>query len=401
MIDGLKTEPHDRKPENRRSDDGAIEKADINKKSWLKEHSKAALVSIIGFISAAAIPVWQSYFAEQAHIAIEVSSIQRELSDGFKTPLYTDELKILESYMPDHLLFEVDLQGKLGDKLDYPDFTLEVLQKAYEKARLHLKEISNINYTLSANQAEIDRFLDDKNHQRLLTEFRVKDLNKWQLSNYIDDAEATYYQEQLLLISRNYSEMKFTSEGEPEINIAALRYLLQDIREDLGDVIHDNEAKLEQLRDNINSISDQLENLAAIQSKNYSYFEIEVLTTNSGAGNTSLRPLGLLRVQVSDNNYVDIQLTLDDYEESSELADNSTNILHYRSKPLHNFRKDDRHLINNFWGSTGLAQLLVLDTNQGVHVSQRTAFADNLNQKVMLEHLQRVAAEELNADNNH
>lgn len=358
----------------------------------LINHVKAVVLAVTGIISAIAIPVWQIYFVETADVVIEIAAISRIESLQFSAALETDELLLLEPYIPDVLLYEFDSVGNKGDKIDYPTFNLNVLFDAYDKAKQDLKNISTTKSKLQFSISRIDSFLDPSDTQNLLTEFRLSELKEWDLSNHIDDAEARYYEGQVLEITRSYSTMTFQAESEPEINIQALKFLLNDVKEDITDVIHSSNLRLDTLRDNIRSIETQLEKLKGEQLSKYTYFEVEVVASNAGRSSTSLRPLSLMRVQISDDNYVDIRLLMVNYKEQAELLPSSTNIIHYRSEELHSFPKEDQALINTFWGSTGRVRLFNLDTKHNVFTSNQIAFVDNLNQKVMIDRLKKVAA---------
>ncbi|KZN68738.1 hypothetical protein [Pseudoalteromonas luteoviolacea] len=359
----------------------------------VKQNIRSILLGIAGVISAAVIPVWQIYFVETPEVVIEIASINRNDSSRFRIPLDTDELALLEPYVPEELLYEYNKLGQQGDKIDYPEFTLKTVFSAYEKAKQDLKNMAVTKANLQKSIERIEAYLDPNNHQYPLIEFRVSELKEWDLSNYIDDSEARYFEEQVLAITRNYSQMVFDQNEDPEINIAALKFLLNDVKEDIHDVILESSIRHERLRDDIRNIETQLQKLKSQQLELYTYFEVEIVASNAGRASTSLRPLALMRVQISRNNYVDIRLQLLDYTEQAELSPSSTNILRYRSSELNTFPHEDQGLINTFWGSTGRVRLYAMDTKHNVFVSNQTAFVDNRNQKLIVDKLKDVAAD--------
>jgi hypothetical protein len=366
----------------------------VNGSGWrqkLKDHGKTVALGVAGVISAAFIPIWQIYFVETSDVMIEIAAISRIESTQYKVLLDTDELMLLAPYIPESLLFEFDNTGGKGDRIDYPTFTLAVLIGAYDKAKQDLKNISVTKANLLRRINTIDLFLDPTNTEYELTEFRLSQLKEWDLRNYIDDAEAEYYEQQVLAITRSYSTIKFEND-QPKINTLALAFLLKDVKEDIFDVIQSSDIRLEGLRDNIRSIETQLDKLKYVQLNQYTYFKVDVVASNTGRISTSLRPLALMRVQISDDNYVDIRLMMEDYKEQGELQPSSTNIIHYRSGEIHSFPKEDQSLVNTFWGSTGRVRLFSLDTKHNVFTSNQIAFVDNLNQKVMIDKLKKVAA---------
>ncbi|TLX47501.1 hypothetical protein C1E24_09150 [Pseudoalteromonas phenolica] len=360
-----------------------------------KNHLKGLVLGGLGVVSAAAVPVWQIYFVETSEVAIEVTSISRIESDHFKVALDTDELQMLEPYITENLLYEFNHLGQRGDKIDFPEFSLATLFTAYDKAKQDLKNISITKTKLQQSIERIDAYLDPANQQYPLDEFRVSELKSWDLSNHIDDAEAQYFENQVLAITRDYSQMEFNTQAQPALNLSALAFLLNDVKEDITDVIRESNNRHERLRDDIRNIETQLQKLKDQQFEQNTFFTVDAVVSNSGRASTSLRPLALMRVQISDNNYVDIRLEQQRYSEQSELLPSSTNMLSYRSLELYSFPSEDQALINTFWGSTGRVQMYAMDTQQNVFSSNQIAFVDNRNQKVILDKLKEVASKQM------
>lgn len=358
----------------------------------IKNHTKAVALALMGTLSAALIPIWQIYYVQTPDIQIEVSSIDRIEDNSYRVLLDTDELQLLEPYIEEAMLYEFDALGNRGDKISYPTFSLSTLWGAYDKAKQDQKNISDIKSSLQETIERIDHIQSDENKHNQLAEFRISELKQWDLSNHIDDAEARYYEQQVLELTRDYSRMEFKNSETPQINIEALEYLLTDVKEDINDVIKSSTIRHEKLRDHLASIESQLLKLNQIQLEKHTYFKVDVIASNMGRVSSSLRPLALIRVQISDDNYVDIRLYMENYKNQAELLPSSTNIIQFRSKTLRTFPVEDQQLINTFWGSTGKVRLYTLDTNQQVYVSNQIAFVSNLNLKVMLDKLKETAS---------
>ncbi len=350
-------------------------------------------IAIIGGISAAAIPIWQIYFVETSNVSIEIASIIREESNDANIQLKTDELKQLEHYIPDTLLYDYNKQGKRGDKLDFPAFSISVLIKAFDKSKQDIKNIAAINNLLREYQTQIKEFINENDNKHILEEFHIANLKKWSLSRYIEDTAATYYETQLLAITRSYSDLPYNEEGLPILNLAAVRSLLVDVGEDLEKVSVDNNIRLSRLRNDIRNIESQIEKLKKDQSDKYSRFKVEIVAFNNGRAATSLRPLALMRVQISQGNYADVYLTMINYSKNSELAAGATKIIHYISDQLITFPKGDQTLINNFWGSTAWFHVYTIDTSQNIFTSNHVPFADSVHRKVIFDKLKEVASD--------
>jgi len=352
-------------------------------------------IATIGILLTIAIPVWQIYFVETAKIKMEIASVHRFESDSPNILLSTDELEQLELYIPETLLYEYNKQGKRGDKLHFPKFSISVLLKAFDKAKQDIKNIADINNSLREYQIQIQKFINGSDDEYQLEEFRIANLKGWHLSRYIEDNEAAYYETQLLAITRSYSTMKFTEEGTPIIRMEAVGSLLVDVGEDLVEVSAENIKRLNRLREDIRSIESQLDKLEQSQSERYSSFDVEVVISNQGRASTSLRPVALMRVQVSQENYADVSLKMKEYSENAELAAGATKIIRYRSDQIYTFPSDDQVLLNNFWGSTAWFRIYTMNTGQEAFSSNKVAFADNLNQKIILDRLKDLAANEI------
>ncbi|NVK72168.1 hypothetical protein C0J08_20075 [Marinomonas sp. CT5] len=357
----------------------------------IRKHVKAISLSILGILSAAIIPIWQIYFVEQPDVHIEITEIRRINSSDFKVPLSTDELQLLKPYLDEDLFYTFDKNGNRADKINYPEFSIETINAAFNKAKMDIKNITETKSILSKHIATINKYLNPKDKAHLLIEFRVGEIKDWSLRNYIDDDEARYYEKQVLRITRDYADMHFQKGKGAPINTDALNFLLSDVKEDLIEVISENEIRVEKLRDNIQAIDTQITKLKKEQRDIYSFFDVSVVATNNGRASASLRPVALLRVNISKDNYVNLKLDMDDYQDQSNLPEGSTKILHYQSKILHDIPSEDRIMVNTFWGSTGRASVLSLDTKQNIYISNTIAFADNSNQKVMFDKLKESA----------
>ena len=363
-----------------------------NIKQRLHSHIKPIGVAVIGFLSAAAIPIWQIYFVETSDIEIEIGEIRRIHSDDYRVALSTEELQLLKPYIDEELFYEVEANGERGDKIRYPTFDVDTLNQAYQKAKIDLKNIAETKRQLSHYIETIDAYLTTDNHEFQLVEFRVGEMKSWGLSSYIDDNEAAYYEHELLSITRNYSDMTFKSGKAPKLNVPALEFLLSDLKEDLLEVIATNDVRLDKLRDNMRGIDVQLNKIQSEQRDLYSYFEVDAVATNNGRVGAALRPIGLMRATIHGNNYVDIKLEMLDFQTSSELPPSSTRLVRYRSFELHQMPVEDRNLANAFWGTTGQARLLNLDTKRQVYASKATTFADKSNRKILYDQLKKSAA---------
>lgn len=353
---------------------------------------KAALVALLGILSASAFPLWQLYFIDTPDISIEVTAISRPQTQTLEVYLDNEELMLLEPYIPETLRYEYDEAGNQGDKIAHPSFSLEVLEQAYERAKRDLKYTSTTQEDLKSHLMVIDAYLDPSNIEYSMQEFRVGTLKHWNLSSYIDDIEAQYYQQQVLKITRDYAHMHYNQENRPQIDLRALAYLLEDLKEDIHDVLTSNITRLKALRENMQGIDSQIEKLRQVQYRQYSYFVFDVIVSNMGRSSTSLRHQALTRVQLDENNYVDIMLELLDERKHAELQPSSTQLMQFRSSPLYTFPEGDRALLNTFWGTARKARLYCIDARHNIYESNPVTFIEHLSAKTLMDKLKKAAS---------
>lgn len=354
-------------------------------------HTKALIIGILGTLSAAAIPIWQIYFVDVSNLETSIGAIRLIHPKDIQISLSSPPLNLLEPYIPEELRYKYDQQGHRGDKLEYPKFKLSQLDQAYQLAQTELLDQSDTNAILQAHIKTIDEYLSPTDLEHLLTEFRVSTLRSWNLSNYIDDVEATYYQQQVLRLTRNYATLHFTKNGQPLIHKKALAFLLQDVREDLQEATQQTNHRLNLLRDNIHNIGSQLSRIKQQQLTDNAYFEIEQIVSNVGRASTSFQPQAMLRVSFGGANHENILLTMMDYQQNAEIPAATTRLISYRSPTLKELQPSERRLLLALWGTRGDARLLTMDTQGTFYITPPKAFLDNQNNKQLLDQLKAVA----------
>ena len=99
----------------------------------------------------------------------------------------------------------------------------------------------------------------------------------------------------------------------------------------------------------------------------------------------------LFRVYIGRENYIDLKLTLSDFESKSEIAPNSTVVGTFSSSDISQLPEEDRKLINTYWGQSVQCKLFVEDVQGEATASNSIAFSEGLYQKIIFDRLAVVA----------
>ena len=358
-------------------------------KENLRIHASYLGMVVAGLTLIVAIAIWLTYFANTAKINMEIDEIRRVNSPVHQVTLAAEELRLLEGYLDESLLYQRKPNGERGQVIHSPKFNIDELFKAQNRAKVDLKYIHESKLQLMQYIGIIDGYLDPQNTELVLSDFRVGEIKSWRLRNYIDEDEANNYEQQVLLITRNFSEMSF---NWPLVNTRALMFLLSEVKRDLQNVIAMNDLRLAELSVNMREIDVLVNNLKKDQKERYSFFEVDVLATNDGFRSASLQPVSIVRINTGDNEYVDLKLEMVNFQKMPELSAKSSRLLSYRSDELNQLPAEKRHLVNEFWGGLEQVRLIGLDKKLHVYISPPAIFSDKNTQSEMLSHLTTASA---------
>lgn len=114
--------------------------------------------------------------------------------------------------------------------------------------------------------------------------------------------------------------------------------------------------------------------------------------SNSGAGAISLRPQGFLRVYLGGNNYVDIELNMEQYDTKGDMQPRSSKIVGYKSDAIGTLRDTDQDKINTYFKQNVPAALFIIDINGKVYQSNTIPFAQGLYQQSVFDMLRSTAS---------
>lgn len=315
--------------------------------------------SAIGLCLAFAVPIWQTYFLNAPKLSVEITSIKRTVSDQAVIALQDfPELQILKKnrriIMQPPVLALHDLVGrpaveassalKISDLDDLLNRTKQEYKDLPEKIEERRKELEEISKT---NPAEFTRWDCARYNRPLSPEVEFDQDNK----------ERT-----LELLQAEYKK---------RFDILEKRH--QELQRDLPIT----ERKLEILRDELIN--------------NRSFFTISASLINSGRTNSAIKVPALLRVVIGEGNYIDLKLSLKDFEEKSEISANGTRIVVFESSEISSLPEEDRRLINTYWGQSVRSRLYIENITSMIYQSNQIPFAEGLYQKIIYDRLAQEA----------
>jgi hypothetical protein len=320
--------------------------------------------SVLGLLVAFSLPWWQAIFVNAPKLSVEISAIKRTVSDAAVISLDDDpELRLLkpmrDSSVPFFIMDDEMESFRRGIPSGKGGHSLIQTEELLVGAKRRLRE-------LPAQIEERKREAD-----------RVKSLTATTLTKYECDR----------LNGPLSPEVEFNV-SDPEKSLDSLRDAYQKRLEIL-------EKRYADLQSNLPALERKIEILRKELVDNRSYFTISASLINSGRSNTAVKVPALLRVSIGEGNYIDVKLTLKDFENKSEISANGTRIVVFESSEVSSLPEEDRKLINTYWGQSVSSRLLLEDIHSNVYVSNAIAFAEGLYQKIIYDRLARVASLEV------
>lgn len=314
---------------------------------------------LVGLVVAFGIPLWQVLFVNAPKLAIEISSIRRTISDSATVSIKDDpELKVL---------------GQSRPRLGYLPAFVEQLDFVPPSSGRTRSGIEQIDARLDgAKQRLRDLPAQIEDHKKDLS--RAQSLNATNLNRH-----------DVGILNRPLSMEVEYDPSDPQGVIDALVKTYQDR-------LSDSEKEYSNLQINLPIAERRIEVAKQDLIANKSLFTVSVSLINSGRSNTAIKAPGLLRVSIGQGNYIDIKLSLKDFENKSEISANGTRIAIFESQEISSLPEEDRNLINTYWGQSVKSWLLVEDVQGNVVRSNYIAFAEGLYQKIIYDRLARAAS---------
>ncbi len=326
-----------------------------------------AFSSLIGI----GIPIWREYFVTKSKLSIEISSISRTISDAVKISIEEyPEFNSLDNKESELLLERFAILTRTIDnnptkRKSKKGITVERLEELFENVE---QEFKSLPQKIEEKEKEVEKLNQIEGDS--FSETEAKRLNS-PIFPEVDFSPVDFSEPE----SRNRILSEFREKYKNDYEALNKRYL----------ELQSGAASLAIMRNKIEQIKRDLTN-------NRSYFTISVSLFNSGRLNTSIKAPAILRVYIGRGNYVDLRLTLKDFETRSEVSANSTKVAIFDSPEISNLPEDDRRLINTYWGQSVACVLFIEDVHGNIYSSNAIAFAEGLYQKIIYDRLASAAA---------
>lgn len=319
------------------------------------------VAAVLGLIVAFSVPLWQALFVNAPKLSVEISAIKRTISDAAVVSLDDDpELSPLRS-------------GRDSRSLIFDDERLFIRSRSGSGKRAHtLSDLDDLLLTAKQRLRDLPAQIEERKRELE----RIKSLTPNALTKYECD------------------QLNQPLDPEIDFDASAQEKTLDAFREAYQKRVQELEKRYADLQANLPSAERKLELLRKDLIDNRSFFTVSASLINSGRSNTAIKVPGLLRVSIGEGNYIDLKLTLKDFESKSEISANGTRIVVFESSEVSSLPEEDRKLINTYWGQSVSSRLLIEDIHSHIYASNGIAFAEGLYQKIIYDRLARAASTE-------
>jgi len=317
------------------------------------------LSAVIGLVVAFSIPFWQALFVNPPRLSVEINSIRRTVSDTAVIAIDDDpELRTLKPIAKMPTFFPMLNIGDVSLKNTRPKrgYTLAESEELVADAKRRLRELPS---QIEERKKDFDR------------------VNNVTLSGFT-----------------RYEADRLNRPLSPEVKYddAAPEKTLEELKKAYEDRLSTLEKSYADLQSNLPAIERRLEFLKRELVDNRSYFTVSASLINSGRANTAIKVPSLLRVSIGEGNYIDLKLSLKDFEDRSEISASGTRIVIFESSEISSLPEEDRKLIATYWGQSVSSRLFLEDIHSNAYASNTIAFAEGLYQKIIYDRLAAAAS---------
>lgn len=315
--------------------------------------------ALIGFFVALIVPFWQAKFVNAPKLSVEINAIRRTVSDTALISI--DEEPELRSLKNRHgqapYILGMDYNEIVFEKPNKRGgYTLSQTEELLADAKQRLRDLptqieerkKELDRVASLTPQTLTKYECDKLNGPISPEVEYEQDEKDKMIDSFRDA----YQKRLDGLEKRYAEL--------QSNLPAMERKIEILKKELVD--------------------------------NRSFFTVSASLINSGRTNTAIKVPALLRVSIGEGNYIDLKLSLKDFENKSEISANGTRIITFESSEVSSLPEEDRKLINTYWGQSVSSRLLLEDIHSSIYSSNTIAFAEGLYQKIIYDRLARAAS---------
>jgi len=159
-------------------------------------------------------------------------------------------------------------------------------------------------------------------------------------------------------------------------------------------IIEGFQSRIESKRELVKLAQEEIEAFRSKSEKTDAKIVVTAAITNSGDGSTTLKPQALLRADLGQGNYLDINLKISNYDRS-EVKPRGASIVRFESAPISQLAPQDQERFLNFFKNTSPTNLFVVDVRNNYHRSNTIPFAQGIYEQRIFDGLKTFATSQL------
>jgi len=159
-------------------------------------------------------------------------------------------------------------------------------------------------------------------------------------------------------------------------------------------VVDGFQGRVESKRGLVKLAQDEIEAFRSKSERSDAKIVVTAAITNSGDGSTTLKPQALLRADLGQGNYLDINLKVSNYDRS-EVKPRGASIVRFESAPISQLAPQDQERFLNFFKNTSPTNLFVVDVRNNYHRSNTIPFAQGIYEQRIFDGLKTFATSQL------
>lgn len=164
-----------------------------------------------------------------------------------------------------------------------------------------------------------------------------------------------------------------------------------------NNILKEREKYLKDQEEVITAAEDEVKNYRAKTEKSNAKIIVTAAISNPGSGATSLKPQALLRTDLGQGNYLDINLKIVNYGPgNSEIKPKGTAVLTFESNPISRMSPEDQERFLNFFKNTSPTNLFLSDVQGKYYKSNTIPFAQGIYEQKIYDGLKAYASNHLN-----
>lgn len=175
-------------------------------------------------------------------------------------------------------------------------------------------------------------------------------------------------------------------------------------------VVEGLQAKVDERRSLIKQVQEEIDLFRAKSERTDAKIEVTAAITNSGDGATTLKPQALLRADLGQGNYLDINLKISSYGDhtnrrdsedrgNSEIKPRGASIVKFESAPISDLAPQDQRRFLDFFRNTSPTNLFVVDVKNNYYRSNTIPFAQGIYEQRIFDGLKSYATSQLGKKN--